>query len=140
MFNNILSEASSLLASTQPQQVAGATRDHVAQMPAENLATHLAGAAPTLDGGSLAQLGQALLRALANHGHDESQANDGGIDTSAASNGDQQNVVALIQHAQQHPAALRDAVVSFVEKNPQVLAQVPGLMEGVLGRLKTAGS
>ncbi len=45
-------------------------------------------------------------------------------------------MVALIQHAASNPAALRDAAVQFAEQNPQALTQLPGLLTGIMGRLR----
>ncbi|BDE04999.1 hypothetical protein WPS_02750 [Vulcanimicrobium alpinum] len=135
MFENLLNQAQSLLGSASPQQVADATRDHVADADPGQLADHLTQGAQGMNGSQLAALGTSLLGALSAHGHDEATAQDAGVDTNAAKSGDQQNVVALIQHAQQNPGALRDAAVSFVQQNPQVLQQLPGLLQGVLSRL-----
>ena len=131
----LMNEARSLLGGANPQQVGDAAREHVADVPPDQLAQHLSEGARNLDQGGLASLGQTLLGALAQHGHDESTAQDAGVDTAAAADGDQGNVVALIQHAAQNPAALRDAAVQFVQKNPQVLTQLPGLLQGIMGRL-----
>ncbi len=132
----LMNEARSLLGGANPQQVGDAAREHVADVPPDQLAQHLSEGAQNLDRGSLASLGQTLLGALSQHGHDESQAQDAGVDTAAAAQGDQGNVVALIQHAASNPAALRDAAVQFVEHNPQVLAKLPGLLSGIAGRLR----
>lgn len=131
----LMNEARSLLGGADPQQVGDAARDHVADVPPDQLAQHLSDGAQNLDQGGLASLGKSLLGALSQHGHDESTAQDAGVDTGAAANGDQGNVVALIQHARQNPAALRDAAVQFVQQNPQVLTQLPGLLQGIMGRL-----
>jgi hypothetical protein len=131
----LMNEARSLLGGADPQQVGDAARDHIADVPPDQLAQHLADGAQNLDQGGLASLGQTLLGSLAQHGHDESQAQDAGVDTGAAASGDQGNVVALIQHAAQNPAALRDAAVQFVQKDPQVLTQLPGLLQGIMGKL-----
>ena len=88
-----------------------------------------------MNGSQLATLAQSLLAGLAQHGHDETQANDAGISTADATAGDRDSVVALIEHAAQNPAALRDAAVQFVRQDPQLLAQLPGLVQGVLGKL-----
>ncbi len=131
----LMNEARSLLGNADPQQVGDAARDHVADVPPDQLAQHLTDGARNLDQGGLAALGQSLLGALAQHGHDEAQAQDAGVDTAAAANGDQGNVVALIQHAKDNPAALRDAAVQYVQQNPQVLTQLPGLLQGIMGKL-----
>ena len=136
MWNNLAAEAASLLGGAAPQDVAAATSDHVASTDPDTLASHLTDGTQNLDQGGLAQLAQSLLGALAKNGHDETQAQDAGVDTEAAAAGDQQNVVALIEHARDNPAALRDAAVDFAKSNPQLLSQMPGLLEGVLGRLR----
>lgn len=135
MFDSILNQAKSILGDADPDDVADATREHVGQTDTGELVQHLTQGAQGMDQGGLASLGTALLGALSQHGHDESQAQDAGVDTAAATNGDQGSVVALIQHASQNPAALKDAVVSFAQQNPQMLAQLPGLLQGVMGRL-----
>jgi hypothetical protein len=132
----LLREAQQLLGGADPNDVADATADHVADVPSDELAQHLADGAQNMDQGSLASLGQSLLSALSAHGHDESQVQDAGVDTAAAADGDQDSVMALIEHAQQNPGALRDAAVSYVQQNPQMLSQLPGLLSGVMGRLR----
>ncbi len=131
----LMNEARSLLGGADPQQVGDAARDHVGDVPPDQLAQHLTEGAQNLDQGGLASLGQSLLGALSQHGQAESTAQDAGVDTAAAAGGDQGNVVALIQHAAQNPDALRDAAVQFVQKDPQVLTQLPGLLQGIMGRL-----
>lgn len=135
VFDGLLNQARSMLSSADPQQVADATRDHVDQTDPGTLADHLTQGAQGMDSGQLGGLAQTLLGALSNHGHDEATAQDAGVDTQAAQQGDQGNVIALIQHAQQNPAALRDAAVAYVQQNPQILQKLPGLLQGVMGRL-----
>ncbi|MEO7040163.1 MAG: hypothetical protein ABI186_09065 [Candidatus Elarobacter sp.] len=135
MFDSLLNQAKSLLGGADPQAVADATRDHVDQTNTGDLVQHLTQGAQGMDQGGLASLGMSLLGALSQHGHDESQAQDAGVDTTAAANGDPSNVIALIQHAGQNPAALKDAVVNFAQQNPQMMAQLPGLLQGVMGKL-----
>lgn len=135
MFDGLLNQARTMLGSAQPDQVADATRDHVESIDPGALAQHLTEGAQNMGGPQLASLGQTLLGALAQHGHDEAAAGDAGVSTEAAAQGDQGNVIALIQHAASNPAALRDAAVQFVQKDPQILSQLPGLVQGVIGRL-----
>jgi len=135
VFDSLLNQAKSLLGSADPQAVADATRDHVDQTDTGDLVQHLTQGAQGMDQGGLAALGMSLLGSLTQHGHDESTAQDAGVDTAAAAGGDQANVIALIQHAKDNPAALKDAVVNFAQQNPQMLQQLPGLLQGVMGKL-----
>ena len=135
MFEGIIAQARTALQSVEPEQAANATRDHVEMLDAESLAQHLKDAAQTMGGAQLASLGQSVLSALAQNGHDEAHVQDAGLSPDDAAAGNQQSVVALIEHAAQNPAALRDAAVQFVRQDPQLLAQLPGLVQGVLGRL-----
>ena len=135
MLEGLVAQARSALQSVEPEQAASATRDHVETLDAQTLAQHLSDAAQTMGGTQLATLGQSLLSALAQNGHDETQLNDAGVSPNAAAAGDQASVVSLIEHAAQNPAALRDAVVQVVRTDPQLLAQLPGLVQGVLAKL-----
>jgi hypothetical protein len=137
VFDSLLNQARSLLQNAQPQEVSDATREHVDQTDPGTLADHLTQGAQGMDGGQLAALGQTLLGALGRHGQDEAKVAEAGVQTDAAASGDQENVVALIQHAAGNPQALRDAVVQFVQQDPQVLTRLPGLVQGVLGRLQS---
>jgi hypothetical protein len=124
-----------MLQNTDSQQVADATREHVEQTDPGTLADHVAEGAQGMNSGQLGMLAQTLLGALQKAGQDEETVQNAGVQTDAAASGDQQNVVALIQHAAQNPQALRDAVVQFVQHDPQVLTKLPGLAQGVLGKL-----
>jgi hypothetical protein len=135
VFDSLLNQAKSLLGSADPQAVADATRDHVDQTNTGDLVQHLTQGAQGMNQGGLAALGMSLLGSLTQHGQDPSQAQGAGVDTNAAANGDQANVIALIQHAGSNPAALKDAVVNFAQQNPQMLQQLPGLLQGVMGKL-----
>jgi hypothetical protein len=135
VFDSLLNQARSMLQNSEPQEVADATREHVAQTDPDTLAEHLTQGAQGMDGGALATLGQTLLGALGQHGSDPAQAQDAGVQTDAAANGDRENVMALIAHAAQNPAALRDAAVQLVERDPQILTKLPGLAQGVLAKL-----
>lgn len=136
MFNNMLSDAETLLGNAKPEEVANATNQHVQATDPQTLAGHLSSGAQNMDSGALGQLASALLAGLAKNGHDETQAHDSNVDTHAATSGDKQNVLALIEHAKDNPAALCDAAVSFAKSNPQLLTQIPGIAEGVLARLR----
>ena len=132
----LMNQAKELLGSASPEQVGDAAQEHVDQTDPQTLVGHLVEGAKGMNGGQLAALGQQLLGSLSAHGHDETTAQDAGVDTQAAQSGDQGNVIALIQHAGSNPAALRDAAVAYVRQNPQALSQLPGLLEGVVGRLR----
>lgn len=127
--------ATRLLQNNSPQEVAGAASDHIQSTDADTVADHLAEGAQGMDQSSLAGLGTSLLGALAKHGHDESAVQDAGVSPDAAASGDQGQVLQLIEHAREHPDALKDAAMQYVQQNPAVLKQLPGLVQGVLGRL-----
>ena len=135
MLEGLIAQARSALQTVEPEQAANATRDHVETLDGQTLAQHLSDAAQTMGGTQLATLGQSILGALAQNGHDEKQLNDAGVSPDDAAAGDQASVVALIEHAAQNPAALRDAAVQLVRADPQLLAQLPGLVQGVMARL-----
>jgi hypothetical protein len=109
--------------------------DHVHETEPAELQAHLNDAAKTMDVSSLAQLAAALLGGLAKHGTDQTQLQASGISVDAATAGDRETVLALIQHAGTNPQALRAAAVQFIQQNPQMLAQLPGLIQGVLSKL-----
>jgi hypothetical protein len=136
MFDALINQARSALAGAEPADVADAARQHVEETDPATLRQHLTDGAQGMDTGSLAQLGSALLGALQQHGASPEQAEDAGVPVAAAAQGDQESVVALIQHVAQNPAALRTAAVQLVSNDPQVLTQLPGLVSGVLSKLR----
>ena len=121
------------MATKSNADVADATSAHVAQTDPETLANHLTNGTQRMSGDTLGSLAQSLLGSLSKNG-----TPDGAAPAAAAAteSPNQENVAALIGAASQNPTALREGVVRFVEQNPQVLTQVPGLLEGVLGRLR----
>lgn len=117
------------------EQVESAAADHVGNMESGELAGHLAAGAQNMDSGTLGSLAQSLLGALGNHGHDESQVQDAGVATGDAQAGDQNAVTALISHAQQNPAALKDAAIDFIKNNPQAVQQfAPDFVKGLIAK------
>jgi hypothetical protein len=135
-FLNNLGGLLSQFSGAAPEQVQSAAADHVSDMDAGQLAGHLTDSAQNMNSGQLGQLAMSLLGALSNHGHDEAQIQDAGVSTAAAQGGDQNAVIALISHAQQNPAALKDAAVDFIRNNPQVVQQfAPDFLKGILSKL-----
>src|SRR5579875_3161063 len=116
VFDALIGEARTALASAQPAQVADATRAHLAQTPPDELAGHLTQAVPAMDAGTAGALAKAVLDALAQHGEPPQQVANAGVQTQAATQGRQDDVVALIEHAAQNPEALRAAAVRFAEQ------------------------
>lgn len=122
-------------AGAAPGQVQAAAADHVDSMDTGELAGHLTQGAQNMSSGTLGQLATSLLAALRNHGHDESKVQDAGISTGDAQGGDMDAVTALIAHAQQNPAALKDAAIDFIKNNPQVVEQfAPDFLKGILSK------
>jgi hypothetical protein len=134
-FLNNLGGLLSQFSGAAPEQVQSAAADHVAGMDAGQLAGHLADSAQNLNSGQLGQLATSLLGALSNHGHNEAAIADAGVSTTAAQAGDQSSVIGLITHAQQNPAALKDAALDFIKNNPQAVQQfAPDFLKGILGK------
>lgn len=118
-----------------PAQVQAAAAEHVDAMDSTELAGHLSDGAQNMNGGTLAQLATSLLGALVNHGHDEAALQDSGVSADAARAGDSNAVTALIAHAQQNPAALKDAALDFIKKNPQAVEQfAPDFLKGIIAK------
>jgi hypothetical protein len=77
-----------------------------------------------------------VLGALGQNGTSENDVADAGVPTDDAKNGDPDALSALLQHAAGDPGSLKDAAVSYITNNPQLLQQyAPRLMQGILGRL-----
>ena len=125
----------SQFSAAQPEQIQAAAADHVDSMDSGQLAGHLTDSAQNFNPAQLGQLATTLLGALSNHGHDEARLQDAGISTSDAQAGDWDAVTALIAHAQQNPAALKDAAIQFIRSNPQVVQQfAPDFLKGVVAK------
>jgi hypothetical protein len=135
-FLNNIAGLLSQFSGAAPEQVQSAAADHVGGMDAGQLAGHLTDGAQNMNGGQLMQLASSLLGALGNHGHDETKLQDAGISTDDAQAGDQDAVTALISHAQQNPAALKDAAIDFIRNNPQAVQQfAPDFLKGILSKI-----
>jgi hypothetical protein len=118
-----------------PEQVQAAAADHVDSMDTGELADHLTQGAQNMNSSQLGQLASSLLGALSNHGHDEAAVQDAGVSTADAQAGDGDAVTALIEHAQQNPAALKDAAVDFIKNNPQAVEQfAPDFLKGIISK------
>jgi hypothetical protein len=134
---SFLSNLGGLLAqfTASPDQAQAAAADHVNSMDATELAGHLADSTQTMNSGQLGQLATSLLGALSNHGHAESTLQDAGVSTSDAQAGDASAVTGLIAHAQQNPAALKDAALDFIKSNPQAVEQfAPDFLKGIISK------
>ncbi len=118
-----------------PAQVEAAASDHIDGMDAGQLAGHLTDSAQNLNSGQLGQLASSLLGALSSQGHDEAAVQAAGVSTNAAQAGDSAAVMDLISHAQQNPAALKDAAIDFIKNNPQAIQQfAPDFLKGILSK------
>lgn len=118
-----------------PGQVQAAATEHVDSMDTGELAGHLTQSAGSMNSGMLGQLATSLLGALSNHGHDEAALQDAGVSTSDAQAGDANAVTSLIAHAQQNPAALKDAALEFIKNNPQAVEQfAPDFLKGIIAK------
>jgi hypothetical protein len=137
-FLNDLGKVGGLLSQftgASPHQAESAAADLVGSLNTSELAGHLTESAQNFNSGQLGALATSLLGALSNHGHDESVLQDAGVSTADAQAGDSGAVTALIAHAQQNPAALKDAAVDFIKNNPQAVEQfAPDFLKGILSR------
>jgi hypothetical protein len=139
MFDNLLKIASEALGSNQ-QQTAQAASDHVAGMDPNDLASHLQQSLGSMDGSSLAGLGQQLLKAFDSHPASPASGGDAaaaaGTDSQAVASGSPDAISSLIAYAQSNPQILQAASSAFMQHNPQALTQLaPGLLQGILGKL-----
>jgi hypothetical protein len=136
MFGDIMGAAEKMLGNTSQGDLQSAAEEHVAGLDSREIVNHLLGMVPNLPDGARAELAQTVLGALGQNGTDESAVQDAGVATDDAKNGDPDAVNALLQHAASDPGSLKDAAVSYITNNPQVLAQyAPRLMQGILGHL-----
>ena len=118
-----------------PGDIGAAAADHVGGMDSGELAAHLLGSAQNMNGGQLGALATSLLGALNNHGQDTGAVQDAGVATGAAQSGDGNAVADLIAHAQQNPAALKDAAIDFLKNHPQAVEQfTPDFLKGIVSR------
>lgn len=134
-FLNNIGGLLSQFSAAPPAQVQAAAADHVDSMDAGELAGHLSQSAQNFNPGQLAQLATTLLGALSDHGHDEAAVQDSGVPTAAAQAGNTDAVTALIAHARQNPAALKDAAVAFIKNNPAAVQQfAPDFLKGIISK------
>ncbi len=116
-------------------QAGAAAADHIGGMDVGGLASHLTQSTQNLDSGQLGQLVQSILGALSNHGQAASSVADAGVATADAQAGDSNAVADLIAHAQQNPAALKDAAIDFIQNNPQAVEQfAPNVLKGIISK------
>ena len=133
---NFANEARGLLGQAAPDDVSQAAQDHVDSMDSTKLGDHLADSVSHMNTDTVAQFAQTLLASLKQNGHAESEVNDAGIDTAAASSGDAGSVIDLIEHAKDHPEALAAAAKQFVQSNPAAVQQfAPDFLKGIIARL-----
>jgi len=134
-FLNNLGGLISQFGGASQDQVASAAADHVDSMDADQLAGHLTDGVQNMNAGQLGALATSILGALSNHGQPESAAQDAGVSTDDAQAGDGNAVSALIEHAQQNPAALKDAAIDFMKNNPQAIEQfAPDFLKGIISK------
>ncbi|MGD0474438.1 MAG: hypothetical protein ABSB70_14670 [Candidatus Velthaea sp.] len=135
-FLNNIGGLLSQFTSAPPSQVQSAAADHIGGMDADQLAGHLSDSAQNLNAGQLGQLATSILGALTSQGQNAAAvANNAGVSTADAQAGDQDAVTALISHAQQNPAALKDAAIDFIKNNPQAVQQfAPDFLKGILSK------
>jgi hypothetical protein len=134
-FLNNLGGLLSQFTNASPEAVQSAAADHLDSMDTGQLAGHLSDGAQNMNAGQLGALATSLLGALSNHGHDESQIQDAGVSTADAQAGDGDAVTQLIAHAQQNPAALKDAAIDFIKNNPQAVEQfAPDFLKGIISK------
>lgn len=118
------------------ENLLGAAEEHLGGLDSREIVNHLLGMVPNMSDDARAELAQTVLGALGQNGTDESTVQDAGVATEDAKNGDPDALNALLQHAASDPASLKDAAVSYITNNPQLLQQyAPALMQGILGRL-----
>jgi hypothetical protein len=136
MFGDLFGEAEKLLGGTSSGDLQAAAEEHLGGLGTDDVVNHLLGMVPNLSDDARAELAQTVLGALGQNGTSESDVQDAGVPTDDAKNGDPDALGALLQHAASDPASLKDAAVSYVTNNPQLLQKfAPGLMQGILGRL-----
>jgi hypothetical protein len=136
MFGDLLGAAEKLLGGSSPADLQSAAEDHLGGLDSSEIVNHLIGMVPNLPDDARAELAQTVLGALGQNGSSESDVADAGVPTDDAKNGDPDALSALLQHAASDPGSLKDAAVSYITNNPQLLQQyAPRLMQGILGRL-----
>jgi hypothetical protein len=136
MFGDLLGAAEKMLGSASPGDVQDAAAEHVGSLGAGELVDHLIGMVPDLPDGARAELANTVLGALGQNGTSDDDVQDAGVPTDDARGGDPQALTQLLQHAASDPSSLKDAAVTYITSNPQLIAQyAPRLLQGILGRL-----
>ena len=136
MFGDLLGAAEKLLGSGSTDDLQAAAEEHLGGLDSGEIVNHLLGMVPNLPDDARSELAQTVLGALGQNGTSESDVQDAGVPTDDAKNGDPDALSALLQHAASDPGSLKDAAVSYITNNPQLLQQyAPKLMQGILGRL-----
>ena len=136
MFGDLLGDAEKLLGGSSAGDLQAAAEEHLGGLGAGDVVNHLLGMVPNLPDDARAELAQTVLGALGKNGTSENDVQDAGVPTDDAKNGDPDALGALLQHAASDPASLKDAAVSYITNNPQLVQQyAPRLMQGILGRL-----
>jgi hypothetical protein len=136
MFGDLLGAAEKPLGGASASDLQDAAQEHLGGLDSREIVNHLLGMVPSLPDDARAELAQTVLGALGQNGTDESAVQDAGVATDDAKNGDPDALNALLQHAASDPGSLKDAAVSYITNNPQLLQQfAPRLMQGILGRL-----
>ncbi|HEY5348182.1 MAG TPA: hypothetical protein VIJ64_00540 [Candidatus Lustribacter sp.] len=136
MFGDLLGAAGKLLGGTSPGDLQAAASDHVGGLDPSELVNHLIGMVPNLPDDARSQLAHTVLGALGKNGTAEGDVQAAGVPTDDAKNGDPAALGALLEHAKSDPGSLKDAAISYVTSNPQLIQKfAPGLMQGILGKL-----
>jgi hypothetical protein len=136
MFGDLLGDAEKLLGNASPGDVQDAAAQHVGSLDTGELVNHFLGMVPNLPDSARSELASTVLGALGQNGTSETDVAAAGVPTDAAKSGDPDALGALLQHAASDPSSLKDAAVSYITNNPQLIQQyAPKLLAGILGRL-----
>lgn len=136
MFGELFGAAENLLRDASPDTVAGAAADHVGGMESNELVQHLQASLDNIPAPLRAELANTVLGMLHQNGTPEADVAAAGVATDDAKSGDTNAVSALLANATSDPAALRDAAVTFIKNNPDVVARfTPEFAQGILSKL-----
>ena len=138
MFENLLGAASKMFGGsgdTTQEQVQSAIASHIGGLDSGNLVNHLVGMVPNLPDGARTSLASTVMGALGQNGAAPSDVEAAGVPVEGAMNGDHAALGALLEHARSDPSSLKDAAVSYITNNPQIVQQyAPDLIKGVLSK------
>src|SRR5271154_614040 len=123
MFGDLLGAAEKLLGNASAGDLQNAAEEHVGGLDPSELVNHLISMVPNLPDGARSQLAGTILGALGQNGTTEGDVQDAGVPTSDAKNGDPAALGALLEHAASDPSSLKDAAVSYITNNPQLIKQ-----------------